>query len=364
MELLKRILASTKTTIVLSILFVIFFAIDFEIIASYLYGNDNPTNKGQLFGTTLTAIGGICVIWGLYLNNKKVNQQIRQVNEQVRQNDIAIQNSNDKRFGEAIGYLNDDNEGIAIGGAYALYQLAKEDSRYAPIITNIFYNYVIDNNADEESTKTFQIVLSLLFSENNPFISDKELVFTNFKFINRRMYCTRYNVKFERCVFYSVSLIGDDGSIHFVSCSVNKSFAANFKYITINKGSYTKMTMGNGSDSEIEITASVLSKSQIISTNITSLFFDVKNIEDVEVYTNTANKVYINNLTKEQISSSLFFYYASEIKEIYIDDELVIDRDGLNLTRNDVMRRDRICRWIAGFQNQKPQIIFLYLYNS
>ena len=362
-QLSKKVLESKKTIIVLSILFVIFFAIDFEIIASYLYGNDNPSNKGQLFGTTLTAIGGICVIWGLWLNNKKVNQQIRQVNEQVRQNDIAIQNSNDKRFGEAIGYLNDDNEGIAIGGAYALYQLAKEDSRYAPIITNIFYNYVIDNNADEESTKTFQIVLSLLFSENNPFISDKELVFTGFKFTNRRMYCTRYNVKFERCLFYSVSLIGDK-SIHFVSCSVSKSFVANFKYITINKGSYTKMTIGNGLDSEIEITANVLSKSQIIVTHITSLFIDVESIKDVKVYTDTADKVYINNLTKEQMSSSLFFYYTSEIKYIYIDDELVIDRDGLNFIRNDVMRRDRIYRWIAGFQNQKPQIIYLCLYNS
>ena len=144
MEKLKKILASTKTTIILFIIILVLFLIcketvvyRFETLASYLYGTD-ADNKGKLLSTILTAIGGVCVIWGLWLNNKKVNQQIRQVNEQVRQNDIAVQNSNDKRFGEAIGYLNNDNEGIVIGGIYALYQLAKEDERYAPIITNIF----------------------------------------------------------------------------------------------------------------------------------------------------------------------------------------------------------------------------------
>ena len=104
MEKLKKILASTKTTIILFIIILVLFLIcketvvyRFETLASYLYGTD-ADNKGKLLSTILTAIGGVCVIWGLWLNNKKVNQQIRQVNEQVRQNDIAIQNSNDKRF--------------------------------------------------------------------------------------------------------------------------------------------------------------------------------------------------------------------------------------------------------------------------
>lgn len=110
----------------------------FENFASYLYGNENPSKKGQLISTISTAIGCICIIWGLLLNNKKGA-------EQTRQKDISVQNSYDKRFGEAVGFLNDENEGIVIGCVYALFQLAKEDSRYAPIITNIFCNYVNDN---------------------------------------------------------------------------------------------------------------------------------------------------------------------------------------------------------------------------
>lgn len=354
LEKLKKILGSTNTTIVFSILFVIFFAIDFEIIASYLYGYDNPSNKGQLFGTALTAIGGVCVIWGLWLNNKKVN-------EQTRQNDIAVQSSNDKRFGEAIGYLNNDNEGIAIGGVYALYQLAKEDERYAPIVTDIFSSYL--RNTDKEDSKSSQTIISLLFSQNNPFVSDKELVFTNLNFNNMQMFCTKYKVKFEHCSFYNTVLNGED-TVHFYNCSVCKSLISNFTYITIHKGAFSNMNIGNAFDCEIAITANILTNVQILITDITSLYINVKKIENVNIHTDTANDIYINNLTKEQIASNLFFHYYSEIKSIYIDDELVIDRSGLNLTRDDVMRRDKIYRWVLNSRNHKLQLIYLYQYNS
>ena len=76
MEKLKKILASTKTTIILFIIILVLFLIcketvvyRFETLASYLYGTD-ADNKGKLLSTIL---GGVCVIWGLWLNNKKVN---------------------------------------------------------------------------------------------------------------------------------------------------------------------------------------------------------------------------------------------------------------------------------------------------
>ena len=166
----------------------------------------------------LTIVGGLGALWGLFLNNKKVN-------ELVRQNDIAIQNSNDKRFGEAIGYLNSDNEGIAIGGIYALYQLAKEDSRYAPIITNIFYSYV-NNNKHKEVT--VQTIITLLFSENNPFISDKELIFKDLSLKNLKMYCTISKIKFVTCSFDSVDLSGEC-SVSFYECSMKHSLIYDFR---------------------------------------------------------------------------------------------------------------------------------------
>lgn len=316
----------------------------FEFIAKYLYGTD-ADNKGKFLTVILTSIGGLGALWGLWLNNQKLNQQVRQVNEQVRQNDIVIQNTNDKRFVEAIGYLNNENEGIAIGGIYALYQLAKEDERYAPIITDIFCNYA--KNTEKKETKTFQTVISILFSENNPFVSDKELVFSNLNFEGIQMYCTRFNVKFNQCIFKSVSLIGDN-SIHLCNCSAHNFFVCNFKNVIFYKGRYNKVTIGNSLNSEIEITANVLADSKIMVTDITYLLIDVNNIEDVIVYTDTAEKVYLYNITKEQILSKLSFHYSSEIKNIYIDDELVINRDELNIIYDDLMRRDRIYRWMAG----------------
>lgn len=71
-----------------------------------------------MLATYLSIIGGACVIYGLYLNNRKIG-------EQTRQNNIAEKTNIDKRFGDAVGYLNSDNDGIAIGGAYALFQIAK-----------------------------------------------------------------------------------------------------------------------------------------------------------------------------------------------------------------------------------------------
>ncbi len=347
-----KILIISLSIIITILLFICWETIvcEFELFAKYLYGTD-ADNKGKLLTIILTSIGGLGALWGLWLNNQKLNQQVRQVNEQVRQNDIVVQNANDKRFVEAIGYLNSDNDGIAIGGVYALYQLAKEDERYAPIITDIFCNYL--RAIEKKETQIFHTIISLLFSENNPFVSDKELVFSNLEFKDTpQMYCTRCNIKFEQCTFNSVSLIGNN-SLHLCNCSARNFFVANFENVTIHKGRYFKINIGNSLNSNIEIVADVLSKSNIYVTDITYLLIDVNSIEDVNVNTNTAEAVYINNLTKEQISSNLFFHYTSEIKKIYIDNELVINRDGLNIMYDDLMRRDRIYRWMVGSHYKK-----------
>lgn len=202
MEIRNKITVIEVTLIIILSLFLLCY--HYEGIASYFYGSDID-NKGKLLSTILTAIGGICVIWGLYLNNKKLTQQIRQVNEQVRQNDISVQNSNDKRFGEAIGYLNSDNEGIVIGGIYALYQLAKEDKRYAPIITNIFCNYVNENTSTQYK-KSYQTILNLLFSIDNPFIFENIVDFNGIQFKNKILHCNRAIIRFTKCTFDVVSI--------------------------------------------------------------------------------------------------------------------------------------------------------------
>ena len=297
-----------------------------ENSANYLYGPD-AENKGKILTIILTIVDGLGALWGLFFNNKKVN-------ELVRQNDIAIQNSNDKRFGEAIGYLNSDNEGIAIGGIYALYQLAKEDSRYAPIITNIFYSYV-NNNKHKEVT--VQTIITLLFSENNPFIYDKELIFKDLSLKNLKMYCTISKIKFVTCSFDSVDLSGEC-SVSFYECSMKHSLIYDFKDITMIKGKYIKINICNLETCDIQVTVDEF-VTNIMFNRITNLYLDIKKIEDVNIYIDTADEVYINNISIEQILTNLFLYYSSEIKSLFFNNEPVEDRKKLNIISDDSIKR-------------------------
>lgn len=342
-QLIKKVLASTKTTIVLSILFVIFFAIDFEIIASYLYGDENPSNKGQLFGTALTAIGGICVIWGLWLNNKKVN-------EQTRQNNITVQNSNDKRFGEAIGYLNDANEGIAIGGVYALYQLAKEDSRYAPIITNIFYNYVNDNT-DKQDKKSYQTILSLLFSKDNPFVFDGVPQYKNIVFEDIIMYSKVAEIKFSHCSFINNANIKGVGKVSLNDCTIQNSTFVDFDYIGTFKGEYSNWIIISKKKSFIHIIADKLYYSRILIKDISYLELDVKSFDRVDIYSNYIYDFRLRELKQKDDSSRLEIHYVSKIEKQVIYDASAWENGVIKYIKDDAMKNDSFYRQRAGLQS-------------
>lgn len=220
--------------IIVSLLFLLVY--HYESIANYFYGS-SVENKGKLLATLLTAIGGICVVWGLYLNNKKVNQQIRQVNEQVRQNNISVQNSNDKRFGEAIGYLSNKRESIVLGGIYTLFQLAKEDEKYAEIIYNVFSKCLKEySNNIELNTELTDIIF---FQQPCPFSFIKSLeqeyyfkniVFNNAYFRN----FPKYTI-FQDCIFNSGTVI-DGYFIEFRSCNIKFLKVKNCAFLHIIKG--------------------------------------------------------------------------------------------------------------------------------
>lgn len=318
MEKLKKILASTKTTIILFIIILVLFLIcketvvyRFETLASYLYGTD-ADNKGKLLSTILTAIGGVCVIWGLWLNNKKVNQQIRQVNEQVRQNNIAVQNSNDKRFGEAIGYLNNDNEGIVIGGIYALYQLAKEDERYAPIITNIFCNYVNDNT-DKQDKKSYQTILSILFSKDNPFAFGKQYQFKNITFRYTTLFCCADDVKFDKCRFKAVNLIGKKGVV-VADCNTEDTVFIDFTAVRFLSGNLKSSAIISNKLMNISLEITTLSNVEIIvNHHLLNLIIDADTVDNVRVYAYSISKLSVSYFSLSSPHSKLLIHYVSQI---------------------------------------------------
>lgn len=351
MKPFKRILSSITIAIISVIVVVIFFKFwdvviaSFDYSASYLYGS-SADNRGKLLTVILTSIGGLGALWGLYLNNKKVNQQIRQVNELVRQNDIAVQNSNDKRFGEAIGYLNNENEGIAIGGVYALYQLAKEDSRYTPIITNIFYNYVNDNT-DKQNKKSYQTILSLLFSKDNPFVFDGEVQYRGIVFSDINMYIVA-KIKFISCEFRNTNIKGVR-EIFLYDCIINDSIFADFNNLSAFGGKFSHWTIISREKSFIYIIADELYYSDILVKTISLLNLEVKSLNDVNVFSDYIYDLQLRNILKKYDLSTLEIHYVSRIEKQEIRDSSLLENGSVKLIKDSAMRSDYYFRKKAGF---------------
>lgn len=167
----------------------------FDSIAINLYGKDNPKAKGELLTTCLSIIGGIAVVYGLYLNSKRIK-------EQTRQNDIAVGNNNDKRFGDAIGYLNSDNTGIVIGGVYILNQLAKEDKRYIPIVANIYLDLLSETYTLDLSDRKTKLIFESIFTD---YFNTQRVVFRGLVF-KGPFIKTINNKVFENCMFEGVTI--------------------------------------------------------------------------------------------------------------------------------------------------------------
>lgn len=183
----SKILSSTILVWILSsidILLVISVLIIDSRFPKYLFGADNPKANGDFLTICFSVIGGGAVIYGLYLNNKRIKEQTRQndiamkqADTAQKQADIAANNNNDKRFGDAVGYLGSDNTSIVLGGIHILHQLAKEDKRYIPIVTNMYTSYLKDKSdvffADDrycdKAPVFIQAIIDILFAENSVF---------------------------------------------------------------------------------------------------------------------------------------------------------------------------------------------------
>ena len=117
------------------------------------------------------------------------------------------------------------------------------------------------------------------------------------------------------------------------------SLIYDFKDITMIKGKYIKIDICNLETCDIQVTVDEFVKSNIMINRITNLYLDIKKIEDVNIYIDTADEIYINNISIEQISTNLFLYYSSEIKSLFFNNEPFEDRKKLNIISDDSIKR-------------------------
>ena len=150
------------------------------------------------------------------------------------------------------------------------------------------------------------------------------------------MYCTISKIKFVTCSFDSVDLSGEC-SVSFYECSMKHSLIYDFKDITMIKGKYIKINICNLETCDIQVTVDEF-VTNIMINRITNLYLDIKKIEDVNIYIDTADEVYINNISIEQILTNLFLYYSSEIKSLFFNNEPVEDRKKLNIISDDSIK--------------------------
>lgn len=243
-KLIKNKIIWNTVIIITLLVFILLVIYYFQPIAKFFFTSNN--RNGELFKVILSVFGGIGLFYGLYLNSKRIQ-------EQTRQNNISQSSNSDSRFGEAIGYLGDDNTSIILGGIYSLYQLAKEDSRYRPIVANLFASYLQDKSKilydkyENENKKNTQLVpiivktiIDLLFGSENLFKGVK-LEFSNCYFKNIDIISEVRNCSFSSCVFISSTLKGNISDCSFNRCELlnhstlgsEKSFVKNCDFFIL-----------------------------------------------------------------------------------------------------------------------------------
>lgn len=150
----------------------------FNQIAIFLFPS-HADRTGELVKLILSVIGGICIIYGLYISNRRAKATERSVWIQGEQINLSLKSQTDERFKNAIEHLGSDKEPIILGGIAELHQIAKENrNKYAEVVFNILCSYIrtgtniYEKKADDIITPTaINTIINYLFkdTEDTPY---------------------------------------------------------------------------------------------------------------------------------------------------------------------------------------------------
>lgn len=150
----------------------------FNTIQTHLFSPDGK-NLASFIKLLGAVIGMITVIWGIKINNDRVNQIAKQVE---KQNEITERGQINTRFKDAALLLAEDNTSANLSGAFALHQIAKDASLkvdkegYVEIIHEILCAYVSENRDNENRLLTSRIILNNLLPETNSIYTLLQLI--------------------------------------------------------------------------------------------------------------------------------------------------------------------------------------------
>jgi len=215
--------------VLISILSLILLCQNFTLISVFFFGNTD-NSRGELVKVSITFFGGVLVLWGLYLNQrrtkaleKQTETQASQIHILVEQNKINEKGKVDERFKNAIEHLGTQNQAIILGGIHALNRIAQEVDSYRSVVFDILCCYLREETSKEKLWKEYpenirrsikpsiviQTILDILFKskENKGYIYvGLHANLTGFKCINADL----TNAILTNAKLYNVHLEGSD----------------------------------------------------------------------------------------------------------------------------------------------------------
>ena len=254
----------------------------FEEFACWLYPLDESRNA-ELLKILLTVIGGLGILYGLYLNYKRtklsdkaIQLQSLAISKQSDQLELSRKSQIDERFKNAVEHLGSDKEPIILGGIAVLNQIATENHRdYSEVVFNILTSFirsstnVYTKTADDFSTTIIQTIINNLFKTKdvaeNPYKS----------FVGNLSGCNLISVDIDNIDFTNFNL-----SFTYFSSRINN---VNFSNANLSRSQFTlsKIKSSNFFNSDLHQTyfnmAEILNcnfgTASILSTNFLNTKF-------------------------------------------------------------------------------------------
>jgi len=155
-EIYEKANQYSKTSLVITILFIVFLLLAFQYIPHYQVAQFNITNQKDLadaensYRATLAQIfGGVAIGIGLYYTWRRIGiaeEDLKATQENLK---IAQEGQITERFTRAIEQLGNEKIEIRLGGIYALNRIANESKTDYWSIIEILTAYVRKNSPTE-----------------------------------------------------------------------------------------------------------------------------------------------------------------------------------------------------------------------
>ncbi len=155
--------------LVIGILVILFF----NKIALFLFPSQQD-RAGELIKLILSVIGGLCLLHGLWISNRRAKATEESVKIQGQQINLSLKSQIDERFKIAVEHLGDEKEPVILGGIVELHQIAKEDkAKYAEVVFNILCSYIrretsiYQKTAEDINSTAINTIINFIFRRYN-----------------------------------------------------------------------------------------------------------------------------------------------------------------------------------------------------